>query len=474
MITGSRSFHSKQVSGWTTNLLVPFLALAMATASPITAVVSYLLIAAYAVKGYSQAVQALTLAWLIGALNPGLAFGGEMSSLGRPLIYLAAAISVFGRNRLVMSKSALWPLTLGILIIFHSLFFSEMPHVSILKASIWALVAATIFEALSKLTQSEMRDFTRWLFVILVTIMVISWPLIVTPVGFLRNGRGFQGVLNHPQTYGVYLAFLAAFTASRILEKEKPPFIYFAILGSTIAALLLSQARTGAVAFLGGLCIALLVQKVLRKRRSVMPGFKSKRTIIVMFIIFAIMIVSIDRWSPFALEFLVKGYEISSFSELYETSRGGLLDRSLINFRENPLTGVGFGIDIVREMNVWRDPFFGLPVSAPIEKGNAFMASLEEVGLILSAVILLWLISQLPRVISGGLAALTMFCAVMLINIAEAVFFAPGGNGLLALLFFGWSINQAPSHIQAQFNRKYIFFRSDYSHKGRSNSAKHE
>jgi hypothetical protein len=453
MTTVSEIFHFKRSPGWFTNLIVPVVAVAMAAASPTTAFASYLLIAVYALKGYPEAAKALILAWLVGALNPGLAFGGEASSMGRPLVYVATAISVFGRAGLVLSKSAMWPLVLGIVFATHSLVFSEIPDISLMKSVIWALVTVTIFQAFAKMTQDELRDFARWFLFVFAILMVISWPLLVTPVGFLRNGRGFQGMLNHPQTYGVFVGILAAFTAAKILGEKKPPMVYFAILGSAVVALLLTQARTGGVAFLGGVLAALALLQVFRQRRAVIPGARSKRTALLVCLIFATATISFDRWSPFVVDYLVKGYEISSFSDLYETSRGRLVDRSLISFSENPLTGVGFGIDNTREMNVYRDPFFGLPVSAPIEKGNAYVASLEEVGLIVSAVILLWLLYLLPRAFIAGVVPLTVFCAVLLVNIGEAVFFSPGGNGLLMLLLLGWSVHQAPPRIQTRFDR---------------------
>lgn len=424
--------------------LVILLALGLASASPATAFVAYLLIGVYALKGYSEAVKALILAWLVGALNPGFAFGAEASSLGRPFVYFATAISVFGRTGLVMSMNAIWPLVLGMVFVIHSLLFSEMADVSLLKSVIWTLVTVTIFQAFAKMTQDEMRDFTRWLLAVSVMIMVISWPLVFAPVGFLRNGRGFQGVLNHPQTYGVFVGILAAFMAAKILGETKPPRVYFAIFGSAVIALLLSQTRTGGVSFLGGVLVALALLTVFRQGRTLIPGAKSKRTALFMFLIFTAMALSIDRWSLFVLQYVVKGYDISVLSDLYATSRGHLLDRSLVNFNESPLTGVGFGIEITREMNVYRDPFFGLPLSAPIEKGNAYIASLEEVGSIVSVVILVWLLYLLRRAFYGGVVALTTFCAVLLINIGEAILFSPGGNGLLMLLLLGWSANQLP------------------------------
>lgn len=424
--------------------IIPLLALSLAMASSATAMIAYLILALSVMSSYSAALKALFLAWLIGALNPGLSFGAEANSLGRPLIYLAAAVSVFGRAGLIISKSAQWPLALGALLIVHSLFFSAIPDVSILKAVLWALVTGTIFQAFSRMTQVELQNFTHWLLVVSVVIMIISWPLLATPIGFLRNSRGFQGVLNHPQTYGIFLSILAAFIAAKVFGEKNPPFLYFAILGLTAIALFLSQARTGAAAFLGGLFGATIFLNLLRKNSSLFPVLLSGRIGFFLFLTAIVAVLSIDIWSPLFRDFLFKGYDINDVSMLYEASRGSLVESSLISFRENPLMGVGFGIETNREMNVVRDPFFGFPISAPIEKGNAYIATLEEVGIIISATIFIWLLCISPRAIYGGVIPLTIFFTALFVNIGEAVLFSPGGNGLLILLFLGWSVHQPP------------------------------
>ena len=432
------------------SLLLPATLILFAAVSPTTAYASYILLAVYALSGYSSALKALCLAWLIGTLNSGVSYGSEVGGIGWLVVFAAAAASVFGRaisvSRFNLPRETVLTIGLGVTLVMHSLLFSQMPDVSVLKAISWAVVTATIFQAFSQLSPIKMHEFTIWFFIFCVTIMVVSWPFVFSSLGFSRNGRGFQGVLNQPQAYGIFLGLLSAWGAAINLQKGKISAATLFVFGSSITALVLTQSRTGGIAFIVGVSASITLLIFVGKFRELSAVFR--RMVVLMSIVTLLAISTIDWWLRIALGYIFKGYDVDQLSELYASSRGFLYERALDNFYAYPFTGIGFGIDIVREMKVAREPFFGFPTSAPIEKGNAFVASLEEVGLVFSGLILVWLLVLLRRAVSGGLVPLTMFFSVMALNIGEAIFFSPGGVGLLTLIFLGWSVHQRTSRTQ--------------------------
>jgi hypothetical protein len=129
---------------------------------------------------------------------------------------------------------------------------------------------------------------------------------------------------------------------------------------------------------------------------------------------------------------------ISHVREAFQDSRGWLIDRSIANFRKNPLTGMGFGLasdpDEVR-VNVG---ILGVPAGAGVEKGFLVTGLLEEVGLVGSLFGLLMLVSLFSPVFRPDvpLPCVCLVLSVILTNLGESTFFSAGG-GMLAWLLVG-------------------------------------
>ncbi|HQW20547.1 MAG TPA: hypothetical protein PLI90_07735, partial [Rhodocyclaceae bacterium] len=150
-----------------------------------------------------------------------------------------------------------------------------------------------------------------------------------------------------------------------------------------------------------------------------------------------------------------KGNEDTGFSESFEGSRGGLVDQSMENFREQPFFGSGFALpSYLDSLEIVYDPVFGLPVSAPIEKGILPVAVLEELGIV-GAVCFLWLIFSLVREVArkGQYHMIGLLVSALAINLGEAVLFSPSGFGLLVWLAIGMAV--APSvQVNTQSNAR--------------------
>lgn len=441
---------SFRLRGRALSMLVPIVALALRLASTSSANVSYLLMAAYALTGRAQAIQALALSWLFSMLSSGIAPEASLASVGRYAVLAGAAFSVILRMgpglssvAIPVNRAVLLTVLLGCLIALHALFVSPMPDVSILKAISWTVAAATLFSAWSGLREDARNRLEKQLFGGLVLLMMLSLPLVVTPLGYLRNGSGFQGVLAHPQAFGPTMGLLAAWAGSRVLSERKPQWRLVAIFGVCLILIVASGARTAGLATLLGIAIAGMTGIILSQRRLMvfLPGLRSPRLHFVLGIAMLSAIAGSNLLSERIDRYLTKRGENSSLLEAYDQSRGALIDRMWENIAAHPFRGVGFGVaSDPMTMDVTRDPVLGLPTGAAIEKGVLPLAVLEELGafgLLLVAAWIAVLARQAAR--GGGMTAVSVCFAALLMNMGESMLFSAGGMGLLMLIVITWA-----------------------------------
>ena len=115
------------------------------------------------------------------------------------------------------------------------------------------------------------------------------------------------------------------------------------------------------------------------------------------------------------------------------------------NIRKTPLSGIGFGIgSSPREMNIARDPYFDLPISAPIEKGIMPLAILEEVGILGAILVFSWFAIMFRRAWQSGPTQFIVISTAFMVNLGQNIFFSTGGLGLLVILLVTWSIAPRP------------------------------
>ena len=76
---------------------------------------------------------------------------------------------------------------------------------------------------------------------------MVSIPLTAFAAGYYRNGRGFQGVLHHPQAFGIVMALLGAWAIPSWLADRRPRWS-LAASALAVVMVVLSGARTGGFA----------------------------------------------------------------------------------------------------------------------------------------------------------------------------------------------------------------------------------
>ena len=427
------------------SVLLALLAIAARLASPATADLSYALLAVYALLGRREAIQALALSWLFTMLSVGVGPDAPNATIGRYLVVFAAAGSVLLRGGLLRwQKLPLFTLLVGVFMLGHSVLFSPIPDVSILKAISWTLVTVTLLRAWSEMTGEETRRTVQSLYMGLVAVMVVSAPLAPLAIGYLRNGTGFQGILNHPQAFGPVMALLAAWTLGRVLAERRLPWVSIGIIAVSMGFVVMSETRTAGVAMVLGVGIAVIGAPWVAGRsiRAMAPGLMSRRFFMVGLLCVMGAVAAGSQFGGLVTDFISKSgrAQATGLLEAYDQSRGGLMDEMWANIDEHPLTGIGFGIaSDPLALSVTRDPVLGLPVGAAVEKGVVPLAVLEELGLPGFVLVVAWAWSLIKRAARRGIAPLAVLSVALLLNMGEAVLFSPGGMGMLILVMVTWA-----------------------------------
>lgn len=430
-------------------LLIPVAVLVRLVPAPIAAV-SYLILGGYALLGRAQAVEALGISWFLTIINPGIA--SEPSLLvGRYAVMAAAALSVLLRSIHLkrgprVSKTVLATILVGTFIAVHSLFFSQVVDVSLLKTLSWAVVTSTLLSAWGNLSTQEATRLEHRVFGGLTAVALLSVSLLPFPVGFLRNSSGFQGLLNHPQAFGVSVGLLGTWAAARMLGQPRPSWRTAVLAGLCVVLVILSEARTAGLGMAIGLGAAILSAPVISGRavKATFPGLGSRRVHAALALALVFGLVAWPMITERVSGYVTKRDRAQSLAQAYNVSRGALIDDMLLNIRSHPLQGIGFGVaSHPSEMEITREGALALPSSASVEKGVAPLAALEELGLLGFIVVSLWLWMVVRRAAQNGIEALAVIATILVMNMGESVLFSTGGAGMLMLVLLGWSARPA-------------------------------
>jgi len=347
-----------------------------------------------------------------------------------------------------MRPLTLWTAFLGAAILVHSLLFSPLPDVSLLKALSWTATTITLLAAWGGMTTCDRVECERFVFFGLTAVAIGSVLLIGGGLPGPRNPTGFQGVLNHPQAFGMTMGVLGVWAGARFLSQARPNLGLVGVAALCIVLIVQSQSRTAGLAIVFGLVGGVASVRILSGRNVhlLYPGLRSARTWAVAFLLVVAALMANHRIYDIMSAFMSKygRGESSSVAEAYEESRGALIEQMLTNISQHTLSGIGFGIaSDPASLEVERDPFLGLPVSAPVEKGVVPIMVVEELGVPLAMAVGVWILSLLRRAALGGLAPLAVTLTVLALNFGEAILFSPGGQGLLALILLAWAATQS-------------------------------
>lgn len=383
----------------------------------------------------------MALSWLFSMVNPGLAPEAQYASIGRYAVIFASffSIALRGGVRIPVTRASMSTATLalGLFVLVHSVMFSRMPDVSITKLIAWLVTALTLLGAWQRLSTSEQRKAFKELRYGLVTLCIISIPLLAVPsIGYLRNDHGFQGVLAHPQAFGPLVALAGALLLGEVLAQQTPRWTVVGMLMLCPPLILASQSRGAGLALFCGIAAAFVTPLFSRTRaRVLVPGLYSSRVIIGVLVSLAALVIAAPLMSSRIEAFVSKGSGTADVVEAMTASRGTLVDLMIANIEEQPWSGIGFGIaSDPWSTEIERDPVFGLPLSAPIEKGVLPVAIVEELGVLGAALALCWILVAVRHSAAAGAAEFAVVITLLFVNFGEAMLFSVGGMGMILLI----------------------------------------
>lgn len=447
----------KQDTAFFTTYLPILVAILLRFASGSTAGISYIVLAILSLFGNSQAIIAISLSWLFTMISPALVPEESGGGAGRYVVLVAVAISslVNGRSNNYNAKIegfAVYTVFLGAFIVLHSILVSPILDVSLLKAVSWTFAVVGILGSWLRLSSLERDLVARKLYWGLTSILLVSLPFLATSQGFLRNGTGFQGILNHPQSFGATMSLLGVWSFSRMLGERTPSWSSIVLTGTSVVLILLSESRSAGLSMVIGAGLAIVLSPIFAGTSliKIAPGFRSGRVWGVLALSFFAGIGLLATLNSVFDNFISKSNrsDATGLVDAYEGSRGLMIDLMLINIKNNPWFGIGFGIASTPSMmEVDRDPLLGLPVGAAVEKGVAPVAILEEIGVAGALLTFFWVIYLLRGSSRGGLAPFAVCMTALLFNMGENTLFSPGGQGLIVLVLFGWAYASGrPTH----------------------------
>jgi hypothetical protein len=409
-----------------------FLALAVPASLPLI----LLLAAMLAVVRSLWAAQALVISWLVSFINPGLV--GTIPNLFflkffiLLMVCIRAVVLLFRHKTIPGSHLAL--IAFGVVMCLLS-GTSQLPSLSFLKALLFTLGLFGTLTVVRFIPNPSF--FLHWLQIMGAVIVVVSLPLIAGGSGYLRNGTGFQGVLNHPQAFGMFMSLFGTWIAVDLFFSPRPVLsrpVLWTLLILSLGFLFMSEAR---VALLSAVLSFGFVGIFLSKGGKGMLYFGlAIGAVLTMFFFF-------DAPKELVSEFLLKRRSnLSGLIELYWNSRGDILVKSIDNFGSHLTFGIGFGVPSdLSSVEIIYDTTLGVPISAPIEKGFFLIALLEETGVVGSVIFLTGLVALLVRSFTAAPAPISALALTsLLLNTTENTLFSMSGFGL-----FIWIVLALPS-----------------------------
>lgn len=371
------------------------------------------------------AIKIINIITLRTIINPGFAVDISQTQNLKWIILLGCSLylisSFLTSNNRFEIKKVYGVIVNSILFTIYNMFvavlFSSLPTIAIFKLFSYIIIFLGTFVGIG-ITYKKF-NWHKWMYKLLSFVILLSVVLIPFSIGYLRTGRSFQGITNHPNMFGILAAlFIAIFLSysqiNRIGNKNKYKLWFIPL---TLYMVILSQARTSLITI-----SILLLFFVLFSRIKIIYKFIN----IYLVIIFSLLVLMTNNpVFNFIYNFLHKNQ--SDFLD----SRLSQIDRLTTNFLSNPLFGKGFAVPVLPYKS------FEFNFNYIVEPGNLILAVLSYSGIIGFIIFLVFLL----QIFLGNIKSFRYNCflpiSVILVNMGEMVFFSSNNIGVWCYMFFG-------------------------------------
>ena len=304
---------------------------------------------------------------------------------------------------------------LVVLFSFASLVFawisSSYPMTATLKVLSYCVPFVGIIKGVSETTEIQWIKKINDLLGILV---LGSSLLLFSSVGFLRNGRFFQGVFNHPNVYGVMIAI---YIAGLYCQEKKLSIKTIIITIAAVVLLYQTKSRTGMISLLLVIVIFLVTQEIKLAYKLLLIVFTSA-------CIWALLL------SSASLITIINDYLFKGGTADILSSRSGQITKNIDRFIASPIIGTGFNVP-------YRSEFRSYIVSFDLvtENGNLFMAILGDVGVLGT---ILFFLAYIKIFFVGSKSDFILFIIPFSVCMGEMAFFST--NNFAIVLYFYFAI----------------------------------
>ena len=383
--------------------------------------------------GVRQVMEGLVFFVVLKALNADLAqWPLGIQVLGWLAVFVAG-LRVFPRISRTDLPAIGAVLVFGFVAAGLSAIASPLVSVSLLKIAAFSWLISAVLVASTKLSQSDIGKFQSWVAGMLLAIALLSVLTLLDPtIGIFDRGDNlFQGVLNHPQTLGPVLAIpLTWLVADILLAARKIEPVKTLVLLGILVLLLLTRSRTAVAAVILAVLSSYLCALLIRRCHVFRPLRASVLSCVLLCAVLVFVVLSPGAFE-YVNAYVFKGADATTVEEAFFASRGAGISTQFQNFLNSPIIGHGFGVFPSGQFDVEPVYFFGIPLSAPVEKGFLPTMVLEEVGIVggLALAPLMILLTKKALRNHDPRWVATFFAAI-LVNNGEAVFFSVNGNGL--------------------------------------------
>ncbi|MEL7160069.1 MAG: hypothetical protein AAFN92_04870 [Bacteroidota bacterium] len=412
-----------------------------------------LLLILNALRSVEGSLQSLFLLSLVLIGNGKLIYKYSlMIVLGRWVVLILASLNIFFRTR-SFAPLTLWFLALMAVVMGNSIAFGQLPGVSVFKALVFTLGVfglLTGFRCADNLEGFGNFLFNGFLVVVGLSALVgVLAPGISWLVSEHTDFSGLTGVVNHPQPFAVYLSMTLVLVLGNLFDNERVYRLAIPLFAALLGLVLmyLTKARVafvvvGSVVGLSTLLAFFKHSYASRYRFIFSHAFPYLVGGALMLTLYLNPRGIQEQITDFVYKNGRNGYDLV---ESFQGSRGFLILQQVANIERHPLTGIGFGVPSRLEgLEIGKDPLFGIPIQAQVEKGTIFLAIIEENGFLIGGLVFGFIITLV--VLGARSTKLMIFGTILagiLVNLGEAIFFSLGGSGLYAWLLMTFCLGLA-------------------------------
>lgn len=299
--------------------------------------------------------------------------------------------------------------------ILSSLLVSSYPLVAIFKVLSYVIPFVAVILSVYKTRDCCWIHEINLLLGLTILGGIIVLPL---PVGYLRNGRFFQGLFNHPNILGVMVAiYLAGYIYENNRRIRFSSLVIVVLFNSFM--IYKSYSRTGMLSFVLVLIIGILFLNIPKKQ---------KMSIIVCSLVgFSLISIFSDTWRNEIVSYFLKGQH-SIYDITY--SRQGQIENNLNRIKMSPFLGTGFNVPYHLDI---RD--FSFSFDLITENGNLVMALLGDVGIIGTTLFTICY-AKVFSIGRGNINGYTIFIVPFLVSMGEMAFFSTNNFAIILYLYF--------------------------------------